>query len=380
MPSPECLDFAALLAPISEEAPCGAALRGGEPDQRVAFQKVKDARELCRAAERTANNSWGGEDQPELDPPDWSSVKAAAIDVLTTKSKDLWIASWLLEALIRENNFAGLRDGFRMIREMVETYFDQGIHPQPDEELGEDLSDTVAQLTGLFDGALVLAIDQIPICQSDDGPLTSGDYKMSAALDTISDPAARQARIDEGTLPLDRFETYARNETSAEFLRNNFEDASAAAEEFKQLSTVLDAKFGYEYSPPTSSLKETLDDCLARMRSISKHVFDEDAVAEELAEEGASSGGKANSGATGAASGKVATREDAFRVLNQVAEFFERTEPHSLLPFALRQVVGWGKMTLPELLKELISDDNVLIDLNRRTGVPKIEDPEQGYQ
>jgi len=375
MPSPEVLDFEALLAPISEEAFTGAALRSGESEQRAVFQKVKDARETCRAAERQLLNAWGDE-AGDIDPPDWREVKSEAIDVLTNHSKDLWVAAWLLEALIREDGFAGLRDGFRFIREMTEKFFDYGLHPQPDEELGEDLSDTTAQLTGLFDGALVPAIDQIPIAMGDDGPLTSGDYKMSAELEKVSDPAVKQARIDEGTLPLSRFEGFARNETPGDFLKANFEDAEGAFEEFKRLSDVLDEKFGYEFAPPTTSLKETLEDCLSRMRSFSKHVLDVEEEADEPAstEMVASESGQMVAGGRGTASGRVATREDAFKVLEQVAEFFERTEPHSMIPFALRQVIGWGKMSLPDLLKELIADETVLAELNKRTGVPTQDD------
>ena len=381
MPSPDIIDFETLLAPISEEAPTGVALRGGEPAERAAFQKVKDAREVCRAAERQALNAWG-EERAEVEPPDWGAVKEAALEVLGTRSKDLWIAAWLLEALIREDGFAGLRDGFRYIRELVDKYFDDGLHPKPDLELGEDLGDTTAQLTGLFDGALAPAIDQIAIAFGDDGPLTSGDYKMSAELEKLTDPAVKQARIDEGTLPLSRFEALARSETPSDFLKTNYEDAEAALTEFKQLGTLLDAKFGYEFAPPTSSLRENLEDCLARMRSLSKHVLEaDDGDGERTSGEMTTTptGQIVPGGGGGVASGRVATREDAFKVLNQVAEFFERTEPHSLIPFALRQVVGWGKMSLPDLLKELINDDGVLSDLHRRTGVPTKEEAAEEY-
>ena len=63
------------------------------------------------------------------------------------------------------------------------------------------------------------------------------------------------------------------------------------------------------------------------------------------------------------------TREDAFRSLLQVADFFRRTEPHSPVSYALEQAVRWGRMPLPELLQELISDEAVRKDLFRRTGI-----------
>ena len=52
----------------------------------------------------------------------------------------------------------------------------------------------------------------------------------------------------------------------------------------------------------------------------------------------------------------VRTREDAFRALLQVADYFKRTEPHSPVAYSLEQAVRWGRMPLPELLTELIPE------------------------
>jgi type VI secretion system protein ImpA len=67
----------------------------------------------------------------------------------------------------------------------------------------------------------------------------------------------------------------------------------------------------------------------------------------------------------------VATREDAFRALLQVADFFRRTEPHSPVSYALEQAVRWGRMPLPELFGELISDEAIRTELFRRIGIPR---------
>jgi type VI secretion system protein ImpA len=50
-------------------------------------------------------------------------------------------------------------------------------------------------------------------------------------------------------------------------------------------------------------------------------------------------------------------RQSAFRQLEEIAGFFRRTEPHSPIAYALDNIVRRGRMTLPELLQELISDD-----------------------
>ena len=74
---------------------------------------------------------------------------------------------------------------------------------------------------------------------------------------------------------------------------------------------------------------------------------------------------------------RVQTREDAFRALLQVAEFFKRTEPHSPVSYALEQAVRWGKMPLPDLLAELIPEEAAREQLFKLVG---IKPPEQPYQ
>ena len=70
----------------------------------------------------------------------------------------------------------------------------------------------------------------------------------------------------------------------------------------------------------------------------------------------------------------VRTREDAFRALLQVAEYFKRTEPHSPVAYALEQAVRWGRMPLPDLLTELIPEPSAREQIFKVVG---IRQPEQ---
>jgi len=55
--------------------------------------------------------------------------------------------------------------------------------------------------------------------------------------------------------------------------------------------------------------------------------------------------------------GAIQNREDAFREIEKIARYFEAHEPQSLVLFALRKAVAWGKMPLPELLAEFVPED-----------------------
>jgi type VI secretion system protein ImpA len=65
----------------------------------------------------------------------------------------------------------------------------------------------------------------------------------------------------------------------------------------------------------------------------------------------------------------IRTREDAFKHLLKVAEFFRRTEPHTVIAFAIEQVVRWGRMPLPDLLTELIPEEAARKNLFKQVGI-----------
>ena len=68
-------------------------------------------------------------------------------------------------------------------------------------------------------------------------------------------------------------------------------------------------------------------------------------------------------------SATIRSRDDALERLVQIAEYFRRNEPQSIIPYALHQVVTWGKMSLPQLLAELIPDDGPRKELFKQVGI-----------
>ncbi len=54
---------------------------------------------------------------------DWPKVADMATDILTTRSKDLLVASWLTFALHRQEGLAGLRDGLGVLHGIIDVYW-----------------------------------------------------------------------------------------------------------------------------------------------------------------------------------------------------------------------------------------------------------------
>ncbi len=379
MSVPPTIDFESLLSPISEDAPCGVALKE-VPSESHLYYAVKDAREAARSAERAlAHAAFDSEDedspQASVEPPDWRTVVELAENVLRDKSKDLWIAAWLLEGLVRLHGFTGLRDGFRLCRELSEQYW-EGIHPRPDED---GYATTVAQLSGLNgdggDGALLAPIGEIVITQGTSvEPMTGQDYGVAEAIAAMADPDARAKRAAEGAPTLEMFEAAAR-ETSAEFFADLREVMEQASDEFDRLMEALEERCGtdesgYSLAPPSSNIKNLLQQSLRRMRLLVGEESGESEAAE--GEDGEESTAEASGGSADVSS--ISSREEAFRALMKVADFFRRTEPHSPISYALEQAVRWGRMPLPELLRDLLPDDSSRRDLFRLTGLPMEND------
>ncbi|MCE7629255.1 hypothetical protein LZT04_15500, partial [Vibrio fluvialis] len=50
----------------------------------------------------------------------------------------------------------------------------------------------------------------------------------------------------------------------------------------------------------------------------------------------------------------------AFAELQRIADYFLATEPHSPIYLLLKRAIRWGGMSLPELLEELVGDNNAV--------------------
>lgn len=367
MASPDILDFETLLAPIPGDKPTGRPLREDFSPTAV-YHQIKDARAAARAAERSL--VWDEEgSEGAAEPPDWKPVLKLGPQVLAEESKDLEVAAWLTEALLREHGYAGLRDGFRLIRELVERFWDD-LYPLPDED---GVLTRVAPLTGLngedSDGVLIVPIANVPITgEASYRGFTASDYQQALELDRLDDPDKRSQRIEHGAVSTQMFDK-AVMETPPEFFRNVFEDLGRCGEEFEQLCRALEERCGkdedgYPLAPPSSNIRNALQHARETLTSIARHL---------LEEPGAGAGGESAmvpvEGQAGATDSRVQSREQAFRALLQVAEFFKRTEPHSPVSYALEQAVRWGKMPLPDLLGELIPDESAREQLFKLVGI-----------
>jgi type VI secretion system protein ImpA len=352
--SPQSIDIEALLAPVSEAAPTGSNIRDDQTPSSVYF-RLKDSRNAGRAAERRADTE--GDSQTQL--PEWKTARDLALDILVKRSKDLEVAAWLIEALVRTNGFAGLRDGLSLTRLLVERYWDT-LFSLEDEE---GIVTKVAPLTGLngldADGTLIQPIRKVPLTKpGDEGAFAAYHYDQAVALSQIKDPEVRARREQSGAVTLEKF-TAAVNASGGPYYVALLADIEESLTELDELSKVLDERAG-QAAPPNSAIHNALTAVQEAVQRFSKDLVAREKLASEDA--GADAGnGQAAVGAAGGgmiSDGPIRNREDALRVLLQVAAFFEKYEPHSPIATSLQETVRRAQLSFSELLAELVADRN----------------------
>src|SRR5918998_1817772 len=106
-----------LLVPIPGANPAGVDLR-----YDPVYDKIKEAR-------REDDDAPQGDWQYARKTADWALVIKLTSEALATRSKDLQLAAWLTEALLRREGFGGLRSGLEFLRLLLVRYWED-LYPQ----------------------------------------------------------------------------------------------------------------------------------------------------------------------------------------------------------------------------------------------------------
>ena len=263
--SPEGFDLAALLAPISQEAPAGTDLRqDSSPDSL--YYRLRDARREAGAAERAEATRGEEEPRPLEDTSSvplflrWRSIRELAVEALSLHSKDLEIGAWLTEALLRSDGLVGLTAGTRLMAGLAEDFWDE-LFPQPDEE---GFATRLAPLSGLNgvgrEGTLLEPLRKVVLFQrpGDKSSFQFWRYEQSIDVAGSGDAERRQSFYDTGrVVPFETIEKEADHVGSAHFAQLH-EKAAEAVAAWQTLSQVLDQRAGAD-APPMSRVRDLLE-------------------------------------------------------------------------------------------------------------------------
>ncbi|MBA3312919.1 MAG: type VI secretion system protein TssA [Planctomycetota bacterium] len=366
MPTPTLLQFDGLLSPISGANPSGESLK---------YQPLWD--EITAARKGHTDAVAEGADSE----PDWRRVQALTCDALETKTKDLQIAGWLTEALVHTGGFAGLRDGLRLLRGLVEGFW-VTMYPQLEEGDPEVRAAPLYWLTDAQAGArLPGLVREVGIVLPDNqGEIFSTASKQSFQTRSQrdgedSDEFASRSRDAQDRANKFQAAVVATPDTFFITLR---EDIAECFEEVRTCEKVIDEKLGVEHAPSFSAIRAALEDCseaveqICRSRGLTGEA-DAGSVGFEDQNGVAAAVGGLN-GAAGGGNGPLRTRAEAVTRLREVVDFFKRTEPHSPVALLIDRAVRWANSPFEAVLAELIQDDSTLSRIRDTLGLPPSED------
>lgn len=348
----QVIDIDALLAPISEESPAGSDPRADSSATSL-YYRTKDARNAARSVERASVETGSP-------PPDeWDAVQDTAIEILTTQAKDLEIASWLVEALVRREGFPGLRDGLKVLAGIAAGFW-ESCFPELDEEDG--VEGKVAPVTGLngagATGTLIQPIRLTPLTRGSLASMSLWSYEQAVELEKVTDPVRKQERIDNGAVTMEQF-VQSVAETPAEELRATAKSVEACLAALAEMSAAFDAVAGAD-APPVSALREVLEQVSSALRHFAADKLASLAYTDAAEESGGEAEAAAGEGGGAAAPVRrtegYGSREEALMELVKIAAYFRKTEPHSPISYTLEEAVRRARMSLPELLTELAED------------------------
>ena len=359
--TPFALDLDRLLTPISPEQPAGVSLR-----YEGTYDQIQDARRADDAD--IPQGVW----ERGLKKADWKQVYTLCTDALQTRTKDLQIAVWLLEALLHLRGFAGVQASLGLMHGLCEQFWDD-LHPPLE---GDDVEGRVAPLVWMNE-KLSVDLKLIPITMPhavDAVAYTFADWEVANRLENLAqkDRRAYEKAEAEGRATRAKFLGSVMF-SSREFYIRQAEALGGAVKGLADLNSLLDQKCGQD-GPSFRYFSETLTAIEGLATTFLKEKQGERGEPDQDSAEAAEGGQEEPDGEGPVCDFRINNRSDAYRMLSSAADYLLIHEPHSPTPYLVKRAVSWGHMTLMELLQELINDRQDLGQIYKLLGLRGLDE------
>ena len=325
------IDLDQLLAEVSESPPCGPDL-----EYDPAFL------ELEQASKGKPEQQFGDTVVPAEEPA-WGDVRKRAIE-LFGRTKDLRVASLLVQSLVCTEGFAGLKPGLDLLHGLVDRYWDT-VHPVLDPEDDNDPFMRMNALAGLVSAdAMVRDLLNAHLVKSRQiGVLLVRDVEV--ALDKLPPKEG----VDHPSL----------GQITAMMATDEGQAAATAINEtletVKSLSSALNERVGQTEAPDFSPIVNLLNS----LRQVCGSGEAEEAAAQGEESEGAAPGAP---GAGQAPGGDIRNRRDAMVMIDKIVDYFQKNEPTNPAPLLLLRAKRVMDMSFVDIVRDMAPD-----------GVPQVQ-------
>lgn len=338
-----------VLEPVSAQSPCGEDL-SFSPE----FDRIQEAR---REDDPTIDY---GEWQAALKQADWKAVVETCVGLLKSRSKDLRLAAWLAEGLVKLDGLPGLAQGVETCAHLIERFGAQ-IHPAPEEGDQERRIGTLSW----FVARLAQLTRQVPLTAAPGYSLNDYEAARQVQMQLQRNPDAELDREDKVTL--ERFAAAVAKTDKVRYAQW-LADAQRCSSALMELEQACDALFGAD-GPSFSALSAAIDAVHQRVEAIAREVGALDAGANGAHHAPEAAMPDAAPPRPPMAPGAITSRAQALDLLRQVAAFFRQTEPHSPVAYLAEKAVHWGSMPLHAWLRSVLKDRGALGHVEELLGV-----------
>jgi type VI secretion system protein ImpA len=324
-----------LLAPIPGAHPGGVALR-----YDPVYDKIKEAR---REDDDIPQGDW----QTARKTADWPQVIKLTKDALTTKSKDLQLAVWLSEALLRREGFAGFRGALDMLVGLLEQHWDY-LYPEIEDGDAEMRAAPLDWLGSKLD----LSIRRVPLDRAGHDWLQHQESRgVPTEIDASGDSGkaeSRQALIAEGKTTPEEIER-GFQATPKSWLKALVADMDGTLEAVQNLDEIAQERFG-DVAPSFSKLRTTIEEVQRTAKQLLKRKLelDPDAIEGGAAESSAPVAipdGVVLPGAVGVQlAAQPTSREDAATRIASSARYLRQSDPTNPAAYLLLRGYRWGEL------------------------------------
>ena len=345
-----------LLRPLEGETPCGSDMMFS-----AEFDQINEARRFDDPS--LAQGEWIAEHKEA----DWGRVIRLCEDLLYGRTKDVRVAVWMIESLAKTRGLAGMAEGYRLLTSLCEAFW-LHLHPQVEDD---DMEPRIGNFEWLANRSNQL-IREFLLTRSPKGNYSTIDFESARALaqSIERNPSQADQLAQDARVTLAQFEA-ARRDTTVRHFVDCCRDAEIASGQVRALQIVLDRFLGME-SPSFGSVLEALDDIRQRMKRYAADAGAVDPVAGTVPAEGQRRAVPSDTEVattSPCSGGAIQSRAQAIRQLQDIADFFRQTEPHSPVAYLADKAARWGSMSLHEWLRAVVKDNGALLHVEELLGV-----------
>lgn len=361
------LDINTYLQPISNQNSCGIDLSFSD-----IFHDIKKARTQDDLL--LEQGDW----ITEFKQADWTFVAKTSTELFIHKSKDIRLLSWLTEAWSHLHGFSGIASGLELSQLALLNYW-ENIHPIIE---NNDLDQRLGLLQGMIN-QLPTLIKQVPLSTGTHSS-TLFDYENFLYQQNIRLKNTTEYNSSTSYLAMEQFEQELNN-TAQTVLLKNYQHFQNILQHWQSIKHTLEQLLGIN-APSFSSIDSHLESIHINLKKIYKVEQISMSEVPEIVTEITTQATLSQHNMTNIqhlteqpsqptplfqpqTQSHIQNRQQAMQVLQEIADYFARNEPHSPVSYLLEKTIKWSELPLHEWLAQVVKNDNPLESIQEMLGV-----------